>query len=114
MSAVYTLHIDAGATYSRSIEYLNDDGTPFDLDGFTALMQIRFKPDTDLVVETEPTIDVETGTISFTLTAEQTSLLTECQYVYAIELYAPGDEPTIRLIGGDVLTSPEVVRPEGS
>jgi len=112
MSAVYTLHIDAGATYTRSIEYLQDDGTPVDLEGYTALMQIRLKPDSDLIIETVPDIDVESGIISFTFTADQTSLLTGCQYVYGLELYAPEDEPTIRLIGGDVLTSPEVVRRE--
>jgi hypothetical protein len=114
MSFVYTMNIDAGATFTRQFEYLNDDGTPFDLSDYTALFQARFKPDTDLVLESEPTIDLETGTVSLTLTAEQTATLIRPEYVYAIELIHTTNEPVIRLVGGTILVSPEVVRPEGS
>jgi hypothetical protein len=114
MSFVYTMNIDAGATFTRQFEYLNDDGTPFDLTDYTALFQARLKPNTALVLEAEPTIDTETGTVSLTLTAEETATLTAEQYVYAIELIHTTNEPVIRLVGGTILVSPEVVRPEGS
>jgi hypothetical protein len=114
MSLIYTLNIDAGATFTRQFEYLNDDGTPFDLEGFTALFQIRLKPDTELILETVPEIDLETAMVSLTLTAEETALLTEPDYVYGLELIHESGEPVIRLVGGTCLISPEVVRPEGS
>jgi len=112
MSNVYTLNIDAGATFTRQFEYLNDDGTPFDLTDYSALFQIRLKPNSDLVLESVPTIDVETATVSLTLTAEETALLTQPGYVYGIELIHTTEEPVIRLIGGYVLVSAEVVRVE--
>jgi hypothetical protein len=114
MSLIYTLNIDAGATFTRQFEYLNDDGTPFDLEGFTALFQIRLKPDTELILETVPEIDLQTAMVSLTLTAEETALLTEPDYVYGLELIHESGEPVIRLVGGTCLISPEVVRPEGS
>lgn len=114
MSLVYTMHIDAGATFTRQFEYLNDDGTPFDLTGYNALFQIRFKPSSALIIESVPEIDIETGTVSLTLTAEETSELVLPEYVYGLELIHTDDEPVIRLVGGTILVSPEVVRPEGS
>lgn len=114
MSFIHTLKIDAGATFTRQFEYLQEDGTPFDLADFTALFQARIKPDTELVLESDPTIDFETGTVSLTLTAEETSTLDRPEYVYAIELIHATNEPVIRLVGGTILVSPEVVRPEGS
>jgi hypothetical protein len=114
MSFIYTMKIDAGATFTRQFEYLNDDGTPFDLTDYSALFQVRFKPDTDLVLESVPEIDLETGTVALTLTAEETAILIRDQYVYAIELIHVTGEPVIRLVGGNILVSPEVVRPEGS
>ena len=110
MAVRYKFHIDAGATFQRQFEYTNDDGTPFDLTGYSALMQIRQTPDAELALEHEPTIDTETGMLTVTLTAEETATLTLPDYVYAIELYAPGNEPTIRLVEGAVEVSPEVVR----
>ena len=105
------LYVEAGATFSRSLIYTNDDGTLFDLTGFTAELQVR-----ETVASAEPTltvtpaIDVETAAISWDFTATQTSALTATTYVYAMELYGP-DALTIRLIEGVITVSPEVVRP---
>lgn len=113
MAAKYTMNIDAGATFTHQFDYLDNAGEPIDLTGYTALMQIRLKPSSLLVVESVPTINTTTSTVSVTLTAAQTATLIAPQYVYAIELTAAGGEPVIRLIEGNVLVSPEVVRPEG-
>ena len=108
MAVRYKLHIKAGATFEREFEYTNEDGTLFDFTGYSALMQIRETPDADLALEIEPTL--EDGKVAINLTAEQTSTLTAPAYVYAIELYAPGNEPTLRFVEGGVRVSPEVVR----
>ena len=110
MAAVYTLNIEAGATFTRQFEYTNSDGTVFDLTGYTALMHVRETPEADLALAVTPTINVATGTISITITAEDTSTLTAPEYVYAIELTADGGEPVTRLVQGKVNVSPEVVR----
>jgi hypothetical protein len=110
MAAVYTLHIDAGATFTRQFEYTNDDGSVVDLTGYSALMHVRPSTDGNLTLEHVPAINIATGTISITLTAAETSQLTLPEYVYAIELSAPGGEPVIRLVQGSIKVSPEVVR----
>ena len=110
MAAVYTLHIDAGATFTRQFEYTNDDGTPFNLTGWTALMHIRETAEGNLTLAVTPTITAATGMIDVTLTAAQTSQLTKPSYVYAIELKHPSNEPVIRLVEGGIKVSPEVVR----
>lgn len=110
MATTYNLSVDAGATYSVEFEYTNDDGSIFDLTGYTAKMQIRDMPSSPtFVLEVTPTITVLTGIISVTLTATQTATLTNSSYVYAIELYGSGGF-VIRAVEGVVTVSPEVVR----
>lgn len=104
------LYVEAGATFTRSLVYTNDNGSLFDLDGFTGELQVRETVTSSTAALTvEPTIDTETSTISWEFTATQTSSLTEATYVYAMELYGP-DDLVIRLIEGTVTVSPEVVR----
>lgn len=104
------LYVEAGATFTRSLVYTNDDGSLFNLDGFTAELQVRESVSaTSATLTVEPSIDVETATISWEFTAAETSALTADSYVYAMELYGP-DSLVIRLIEGAVTVSPEVVR----
>lgn len=105
------LYVEAGATFSRSLVYTNDDGSLFDLTGFTAELQVRETvASADATLTVTPTIDDETATVSWEFTATQTSALTDPTYVYAMELYGP-DDLVIRLIEGVITVSPEVVRP---
>lgn len=108
MAKVYTLDVEAGATFTRQFEYTNEDETVFDLTGYTALMHIRETAESDLALEVVPEIDVPTGIISITITAAETSSLTLPEYVWALELTK--DELVIRLVEGKVSVSPEVVR----
>ena len=110
MAARYKISIDAGATFQVQFEYTNPDGSLFDLTGYTAKMQIRETVEGPLVKEIFPLIDVETATVSVELSAEETAELTAPEYVYAIEIYAPDQGPTIRLVEGGIDVSPEVVR----
>jgi len=104
----YNLHVEAGATYTRDIVYTNDDGSLFDLTGYSASMQIRPSVSSStLTLAITPTINTTTSTVSFTLTAVQTAALAG-SYVYAIEI---AKSPiVIRLMEGEVIVSPEVVR----
>lgn len=105
------LYVEAGATFSRSLIYTNDDGSLFNLTGYTAELQVRetaASANAKLVVT--PTINVQTAAISWEFTATQTTSLNKTNYVYAMELYGP-DDLVIRLIEGVITVSPEVVRP---
>jgi hypothetical protein len=107
----YDLVIQAGANYLRDFFYLEpDEVTPVDLTGYTARMQIRraASSDAELLLDVYPEVTVVSGRIRLSLDAVQTGLLTAQSYVYAIEL---STSPTnvIRLIGGRVWVSPEVV-----
>lgn len=110
MAAVYTMHLDAGATFTRQFEYTDADGTPADLTGYTALMHIRATVDAGLALAVTPTIDVPTGVITVTIPAADTSTLVLPEYIYALELTAGGGEPVLRLVQGKIIVSPEVVR----
>lgn len=108
MAAVETLFIDAGATFECGFEYLNTDETVFDLTGYTALLHIRETIEGELVLSVVPDIDVLTGTISFTLSAADTSDLTAAKYVYAMEI--TDGTKVVRLVEGGIVVSSEVVR----
>jgi len=108
MAEVYTLHVDAGATWRVEFEYTNEDETVFDLTGYTAKMQFRETPDAVLALEMDADIDVVKGTLVFVASATETSSLTLPLYSYAVEL-TNGTE-VIRLVQGSVHVSAEVVR----
>lgn len=104
----YHLHIQAGTTFSREFVYSNTDGTLPSLTGYTAKFQVRpTYSSAILTLETTPTIDVPTATVSLNLTAAQTATLTT-GFVYAIELSNLTN--TFRLSDGQLVVSPEVVR----
>jgi hypothetical protein len=110
MAYIVNFYVEAGASFSRSVTYTNDDGTLFDLTDYTAELQVRETVQSASAILTiTPTIDVQTATISWAFTPAQTSTLTASSYVYAMEL-TKDDGSVIRLIQGSLTISPEVVR----
>ena len=106
------LRIDAGATLPTVTFYVkNDDGTVFDLTGYTAKCQFRQYPKSTsaLVLELTPSISTSLGTVTLNATATQTASLTLPAYYYAIELTRSSDSNVIRLADGIATISPEVV-----
>lgn len=109
MATADSLYVDAGATFTRQYEYLNDDNSVFDLTGFTAKAQVRSLSDTKMF-EVTPTIDVPTGMISMTWSATQTALLVDPLYQWGLELTNAGTGVVIRLVEGSVTVSAELVK----
>jgi len=110
MAFIANLYVEAGATFSRTITYTNDDGTLFDLTDYTAELQVRETVSSASAILTKvPTIDVEDATISWTFSAAETATLTAEKYVYGLEL-TKSDGTVTRLVEGDLTVSPEVVR----
>lgn len=114
-AAIYNATVDQGATFELSVVYKDQSGTPINLTGFSAALQVRqnYYDTTALVTLTSPSSGIVitplTGTVKITMSATQTGALDEGNYVYDLELYSSGGNVT-RLIQGQFTISPEVTR----
>lgn len=111
------LIIPQGADFYLPIYFGQVDGTPIDLTGFSARMQVRetvaatavllgLTSDTDGGIEFT---DRPAGKFRIHLTAAQTAAMTWTRGVYDVELVSSGGEVT-RLLLGDIKVSREVTR----
>jgi hypothetical protein len=110
------LLIEQGATFTKSLTLVQSNGSPRDLTGYTARMQIRTALTGPVVLELSTEnggiiIEELAGKIHLEITAGQTAALTIRSGVYDLEMVAPGATPTVtRLLSGKVTVSPEVTR----
>lgn len=109
------LYIEQGATFLKSLLWKTSDDDPIDLTDYTARMQIREKlkdenPVIELTTENNRIIlGGEEGTITLTISADDTSDLTIKKGVYDLELVSGGGVVT-RLLEGAITVAPEVTR----
>ncbi len=110
------LYIEQGATFSQLITWkAGTPSLPVDLTGCTARMQIRAKTTSDTVLLSLTTensriaLGGAAGTITLTLTDEETAVLAWPKGVYDLEI-AFGNGTVRRLLYGSVVVSPEVTR----
>jgi hypothetical protein len=115
MSAgIYNDTLDQGATYQLVVVYKNDNGTPINLTGFQAYMQLREGYEStvaDLTLSTANggiSINAPLGEISITATATQTTALTSDFYLYDLELV--NGSTVTRLLQGQITVNSEVTR----
>ena len=114
-AAIYNATIDQGATFTLEVIYKDSAGTPINLTGYTAALQVRqnYYDETALVSLTSPSngivITPLLGKINITMSSTQTGSLDEGIYVYDLEINAGGGTIT-RLIQGQFTVSPEVTR----
>lgn len=117
MAVTYNTTIDQGADWYITFIYENPAGTPVNLTGYTAGLQIRTSPLAKTAVLTLTsqnsgiTITPLTGTLACHATALQTASITNGRYAYDIEITSPGGIVT-RLAQGTVEVSPQVTRTE--
>lgn len=116
------LEIKQGATYRASFYYKNEDGTPVNLTGFSAKMQIRPKVDSEDVYKTlstnpvsgegEITISVVDGGIHIHLTDEETLMFSWSYGVYDLFVIADNQPAgdAYRVVGGRVSVVKSVTR----
>jgi hypothetical protein len=86
MSEPNNFTIDAGARLVKTFVYRDPSGTVVNLTGYTATMQVRQSTFGPLVTSATPAINPSTYVITLTLTPEQTLLLRDSNYVYAIQV----------------------------
>jgi hypothetical protein len=102
MSVQDNFTVDAGAKFTREFIY-KVNGAVVNLTGYVARGQVRSSTFSPLVFEFVPTIAAGTYVITMTLTPEQTVLLRDSNYVYAIEVSnsATGD---VKIVSRGVIT----------
>ena len=110
MAAIANLYVDQGATFSTSVLVKNDDGSAFDLTGYSVAAQIRKSYSSSTAVDfTASVADPATaGQINLSLTATQTGTLEEGRYVYDVEVTS--GVTVTRVIEGLVTISPQVTK----
>lgn len=103
----YNISVYQGTTFTLAPVW-KIDGLPVNITGYTADMQVRPSVDGALLVELSTAngravIDGAIGKITFTLTAEETSVLPSGTYFYDFNLTAPDDTVTKILTGSFVV-----------
>lgn len=118
-----SLHVYQGQTFNSFIDVLDEDGTPSDLTGYSARMQVR-EDIADAVPKLEWTtsngaivITPLTGKVTFNVSAAATSAIPNPSFErlvwqYSLELFLPSVTPTYveRLAEGFITIHPELTR----
>jgi len=113
-AGVLHITIEQGTTFNPVMTWKDQDGTPINLTGYSARMQIRADIDDAAFIHESTTANSEivlggiAGTITFDIDAVTTAAFTFDTAVYDLELV----NGTIvnRLLRGDVTLSKEVTR----
>lgn len=117
MAVAYNVEIDQGADWFLDVNYDNPNGTPVNLTGYTAALQLRSTPaDSTAVLSLTSaagggiTITPLTGLVSIHATANQTTIIDEGTYYYDLEITDAYTGVVTRLIQGQAIVSAEVTR----
>lgn len=109
MATKANLSIDQGATFETVLTLTDEDGNILDLSNSHAASQIRKSYSSSLAAQFTTTINVMTGEISLSLTANQTGNMVAGRYVYDVELTDAANSIT-RIVEGIVTVNPQVTR----
>lgn len=112
------LTIPQGGTWSETFEYVEDDETtPRPLTGFSSgKAQIRTHPGGDLLGEMTVDIDVDAGTVTLSMTAEQTRAIPRGGFYDVALIHDDGVTVNLPFIEGAVIldTAVTVIEEGGS
>lgn len=114
MANLYNVTIDQGSDWYLTVTYKNPNGTPINLTGYTAALQLRSLPESPTAVLSLSTgsgitITGATGVVDIHATATQTRAIDEGTYYYDLEITSPATIVT-RLVQGQAVVTPEVTR----
>lgn len=110
----FDLLITAGSTFPNAfadaVFYPTDNvGAPFSLTDWRALLQIRDAATGELALEVTPDVDDTLNCVKFSISADDTALLTLPNYVWACELKQDVTHKIMTLARGLVEVLPEIV-----
>jgi hypothetical protein len=112
-ATTYNTTIDQGADWYITFVYQDSNGSPINITGYTAALQLRSEPsdmNTVLSLSTGSgiTITGATGTIAVHATATQTGAISAGVYFYDLEITE--SVVVTRLIQGQITVSAQVTR----
>lgn len=113
-AAEYNLVVEQGATFNKVITYKDSNGTPINLTGYTAKMDIRegYNTSTSIIslntTNSMITLGGDLGTISLLITAANTTLLKEGMYVY--DLFIINGTTITKLLKGQCVVDPRATK----
>ena len=108
MADQINLLVDQGTTYSVNLEVKDSNGDVVNLTGYTGAGQIRKQYTSNSAVAFSVNV-FSNGTVTASLSANQTSSLDQGRYVYDIELTNSLGEVS-RIVEGLITFTPEVTR----
>jgi len=108
MATKANLVIDQGATFSTDLSLTDENGDILNLSGYNANSQLRKWYTSTNAVSFSTVINVDSGVISLTLTANQTASLSSGRYVYDVEI--TNGSTISRVVEGIVTVTPNVTR----
>lgn len=108
MATKANLVIDQGATFSADLSLKDDNGDVMNLNGYTANSQMRKWYTSSNCTAFTTVINVAAGSITLSLTANQTSNLVAGRYVYDVEVTENG--VISRVVEGIVTVTPNATR----
>ncbi len=109
MATKANLIIDQGTTFSTIFNLADDDGDPIDLTGYTAEADIRKHYSSSNSQSFVIALGGQSGTITLSLSANQTSNMTAGRYVYDVELINTYNVVS-RVMEGIITITPQVTR----
>jgi hypothetical protein len=113
-AGIYNFTMDQGSVWDLEITYQDPNGTPINLTGFTAKMQLRKEYNSTIADLTLTTggggivISGATGKIDISASAAQTAVLDPTYYVYDLELTSGTN--ISRLIQGQITVAEQVTQ----
>jgi hypothetical protein len=110
MATKANLIIDQGSTFSVELDLTDDNGDALNLVGFSANAQMRKWYTSTNATTFSTSVNVYSGQISLTLSANQTGALTAGRYVYDVELTDTSSNAVSRVVEGIVTVTPQVTR----
>ena len=111
--AVYAnISIDQGTTFSSTVTVEGSDGLVFNLTGYTVRGQIRKSyTSTSFTAFTAAVLSAVNGTITVSLSAQQTLALAAGRYRYDVEVVQTSTGNVTRVVEGQVEISAGVTKP---
>ena len=110
MATKANLVVDQGTTFSTTLTLTDDYGDPLILSGFAVSSQLRKWYTSSNSVAFAAVSNTSTGTITLSLSSNQTSSLVAGRYVYDVELTETSSNAVSRIVEGIVTVTPQVTR----
>jgi len=109
MATKANLLIDQGATYSTSIDILDENGVAIDLTNYTGAAQMRKHYTSSNSIAFSVGLGGADGTLTLSMSANVTANITSGRYVYDVELTS-NTGVVSRVLEGIVTVTPNVTR----